>query len=265
MKKYFTIAIIAVISTFASCDNSKKTTEANNTTNMKASEITNKKWQLIELSGKSIAQTINGKMPFIQFNNTDNRYTASAGCNGLGGTFTISTNGRIKFTQGMSTMMACEQMEIENDFKKMLGLADNYTVHENILSLNKARMAPLARFKEVKYDATQTLNGTWELDYISGARIAFEGLYPDKKPTITFNLPETKATGNGSCNNFNVAFTMHGNNIKFNMPAATRMACPGNGEASFFETLQKISSYSVSNNTLNLIMGDIAMMRFQKK
>lgn len=105
----------------------------------------------------------------------------------------------------------------------------------------------------------------WELDYISGAKIAFDGLFPNKKPALTFNLPDTKATGNGGCNNFNVTFTMEGNNIKFQEPASTRMACPGNGEATFFNTLKTVTKYSISDNTLNLIMGDIAVMRFQKK
>ena len=35
-------------------------------------------------------------------------------------------------------------------------------------------------------------DATWELEYISGPRIAFEGLYPNKKPQITFDQKETK-------------------------------------------------------------------------
>ncbi len=31
-------------------------------------------------------------------------------------------------------------------------------------------------------------NTAWELEYISGPRITFEGLYPSKKPQITFNV-----------------------------------------------------------------------------
>ncbi len=116
----------------------------------KAKAITGKKWQLIELRGQPVAATINGKMPFISFDEKDNRYSANAGCNGLGGSFTLESYGRIKFSQGMSTMMACDQMEIETGFKEVLDQADNYTVADNTLSLNKARMAPLARFKVVE-------------------------------------------------------------------------------------------------------------------
>lgn len=266
MKKNLFTLLIGTTVLFSACSNLKKaSTETSQSDKKEVTMITNKKWQLVELGGKPVAASINGKTPFIELLDEDKRFSASAGCNGLGGTFTIANNGQIKFTQGMSTMMFCDNMEIETEFKKVLELADNYTINGNTLSLNKARMAPLARFELKAENATTLLNGTWELDYISGARIAFEGLFPDKKPSITFNLPETKATGNGSCNNFNVSFTIDGNTIKFNEPASTRMACPGNGEASFFDTLKKVTKYSVNGNTLNMIMGDIAIMRFQKK
>jgi len=50
----------------------------------------------------------------------------------------------------MSTKMACENMEVENDLTKALMAADNYSMDGDNLSLNKARMAPLARFKAEK-------------------------------------------------------------------------------------------------------------------
>lgn len=112
-----------------------------------------------------------------------------------------------------------------------------------------------------------TLTGTWELNYVTGTRIAFDGLYPNKKPTITFDVANNKAMGNTSCNNFNGPLKMDGNKINFTDPMAmTRMMCPGEGERVFMETLKKINTWSVSDGkTLNLIMGVIAMMRFSKK
>ncbi|MEO6837248.1 MAG: META domain-containing protein [Ginsengibacter sp.] len=112
------------------------------------------------------------------------------------------------------------------------------------------------------------LNGTWELNYISGRRIAFEGLYPDKKPTIAINVDSSQINGNTSCNVFSGKLNANGNKINFEAPMAmTMMACPGEGEKVFLETLKKITSYSLSdnNNTLTLIVGDVAMMRFVRK
>lgn len=112
--------------------------------------ITDRRWKLIELNGKPVAATINGKEPFLMFQKSDNRYTGTGGCNGIGGTFTLAGMGRIKFTQGMSTMMACEEMEVENGLNKVLVTVDNFSLGKDTLSLNKARMAPLARFAAVK-------------------------------------------------------------------------------------------------------------------
>lgn len=114
---------------------------------------------------------------------------------------------------------------------------------------------------------TSKLNGTWELNYITGSRIAFDGLYPNKKPTIVFDLANKTLSGNSSCNSFTGPLKVEGNKISFADPMAmTRMMCPGDGETVFLQTLQKVNSWSVSDgNTLNLIMGDIATMRFSKK
>jgi len=130
----------------SACSVFKKTSEGGKQNNV----ITDRKWKLIELAGKPVADKVNGKEPFILLAKKDNHYSASGGCNGMGGTFTLEDNGRIKFSQGMSTMMACENMEIENGLRETLAKVDNYSLNGENLSLNKARMAPLARFKAVK-------------------------------------------------------------------------------------------------------------------
>jgi len=59
------------------------------------------------------------------------------------------------------------------------------------------------------------------------------------------------------------------NKISFKEPIAVtkKMCLDGNGESVYLSTLEKIDSYSVSEDgkTLNFIMGDIAVMRFEKK
>jgi heat shock protein HslJ len=110
------------------------------------------------------------------------------------------------------------------------------------------------------------LGGTWELNYISGPRIAFNGLYPGKKPQLLFNLADKRVSGNSSCNSFSGKLLADDTSINFNEPmVATKMACPGEGEAVFFEMLKKVNKYAVTGDTtLNFMMGDIAIMRFRK-
>ena len=129
--------------------------------------------------------------------------------------------------------------------------------------------AALISCKCKKTDSVSKLEGNWELNYISGPRIAFDGLYPNKKPTLNFDLKENHISGNSSCNSFNGKLVLDGNKIDFTQPMAmTKMMCQdGQGEQVFMSTLQKITSYDVTDDgkTLNLISGDIAMMRFTKK
>jgi len=113
--------------------------------------------------------------------------------------------------------------------------------------------------------AASALTGEWELNYISGAKIAFDGLYPNKKPMIRFDAGN-KISGNTGCNQFSGTAAVNGNSINFpESMAMTKMFCPGEGEQVFLQTLKKINRYSVSGNTLTLLIDDIAVMRLMKK
>ncbi|WP_269225372.1 META domain-containing protein [Flavobacterium eburneipallidum] len=112
------------------------------------------------------------------------------------------------------------------------------------------------------------LQGTWQLNYITGPRIAFNGLYPEKKPTINFDLKENKISGNNSCNQYFGALLLDANKINFKDAkiGSTMMACQGLGEATYMKTLEKVDSYSISKDgkILSFISGNIEMMRFEK-
>jgi heat shock protein HslJ len=151
MMKLINYSILVCLLALAACSKTKKSAVHTENKNEDVSqEITDKKWKLIELAGKPVADSVNGKLPFLLLQKADRRYSASGGCNGLGGEFELLPNGKIKFTQGMSTMMACEDMWVETELNQALVEADNYTLGDNTLSLNKARMAPLARFQAVE-------------------------------------------------------------------------------------------------------------------
>ncbi|WP_406844154.1 META domain-containing protein [Flavobacterium soyae] len=125
-------------------------------------------------------------------------------------------------------------------------------------------------FKCKKSDAVSKLDGTWELNYITGPGITFEGLYPNKKPTINFNTKEKQVSGNNSCNSYTGKLVVNGNKIDFTQPmAVTKMMCMDGlqGEQTYMNTLKKITSFDIADDgkTLNFISGDIAMMRFTKK
>ncbi|WP_127137378.1 META domain-containing protein [Flagellimonas oceanensis] len=105
---------------------------------------------------------------------------------------------------------------------------------------------------------------TWELEYISGPRIAFEGLFPEKKPQITFDKASGKVTGTDSCNGYSADYELAENTIVFGDPGPTTMMFCGGSERQFLQMMKKIDGYSVKEGKLNLLVGDVPMMRFKK-
>jgi uncharacterized lipoprotein NlpE involved in copper resistance len=112
--------------------------------------ITGRYWKLVELRGKKIEKAENQPTDAFLFFNTDGKSVhGNSGCNSIHGGVELSEMNRIKFSKMASTMMACPDMETEREFLQVLESADNYNLHGDILELNKARMAPLARFENV--------------------------------------------------------------------------------------------------------------------
>lgn len=111
------------------------------------------------------------------------------------------------------------------------------------------------------------LDGEWELNYISDGQ-TMDTLYPDRKPTISFNPATGKINGNSSCNSYFGQFKVDGRQISFPEPMGmTKMFCGGRGEQVYMNTLKSVNIYSISDEgrTLHLIRGDIAVMRFTRK
>lgn len=136
----------------------------------------------------------------------------------------------------------------------MLGCVGTQTVSSSGQKTSDALNAPLK------------LNGSWELADIPGARISVAGLYPNKKPVITFDVNDNKFVGNTSCNNFSGLLVVYGNKINFNKSMAmTKMICQGEGETTFVDALKKIDTYTVNaDNTLSLQAGGLETLRLIK-
>jgi Heat shock protein len=113
-------------------------------------EIAEKYWKLTELMGRAvIVDSTFMKEPHIILKEKDNAIIGHGGCNRIFGTYALQADNRISFTKMASTQMACQSMAFEKEFLRVLQMADNFNLHGDTLTLNKARMAPLARFKAV--------------------------------------------------------------------------------------------------------------------
>jgi heat shock protein HslJ len=118
--------------------------------NKDMSGITEKYWKLVELNGQPVAKTDDmRKEPHMILHTAGKRINANGGCNSMMGSYELLPGNRIRFTKMAGTLMACPNMEIEDQLRKVLEMADNYNLDGDKLVLNKARMAPLARFEAV--------------------------------------------------------------------------------------------------------------------
>jgi heat shock protein HslJ len=144
MPKTYSVLLVFILF-LSACSSSKTPTVTPET-------IADYDWRLTELMGKAIpaaADPMNNIT--LKFNKADNRVSGFSGCNTYSGGYTSNDPLRISFAQMISTMKACPtNMELESEYLQMLAGVDNYTVNGNVLSLNKARMAPLAKFEAVR-------------------------------------------------------------------------------------------------------------------
>jgi heat shock protein HslJ len=114
-----------------------------------ADGITEKYWKLVELNGRPVPAL--EREPHLILKAGAGRLSGFGGCNAFSGSYELNeTTSRIRFEQVASTMMACASgREVETAFHQVLRTVDNYSLNGDHLTLNRARMAPLARFEAV--------------------------------------------------------------------------------------------------------------------
>lgn len=107
-------------------------------------------WTLIELRGQAVEPGEDRREAFLFLRAEDGRAHGNASCNSFNGAYAIKTGQRIGFDRNFAmTMMACPNMQLEQGFIEVLQTVDNYSLGDDgTMTLNRARMAPLARFVE---------------------------------------------------------------------------------------------------------------------
>ncbi|MBV2130528.1 META domain-containing protein [Arsukibacterium indicum] len=108
------------------------------------------KWQLTELQQQPVDPD---NKVFLQFDPAG-RVTGYTGCNSLTGTYQLQGS-RLSFGPLATTRKACLDETVEPQLLDVLNNVDNISIAADQLSLNRARMAPLARFSRVPAAAEQ--------------------------------------------------------------------------------------------------------------
>ena len=117
---------------------------------MATNKIVEKYWKLTILEGKEIKTTKNQeKEVYFTLKIDENKIIGFAGCNSLGGKYELEGN-KIKFQEIITTKMACPDVDFnESKFLSILSQVDNYTIHNDVLSLKDNNENTLAIFEAV--------------------------------------------------------------------------------------------------------------------
>lgn len=105
------------------------------------------RWQFVEIDNFEINKEVNGVVPYLSFDKAEKHYSAITGCNTVNGNFS-ATNTKAEFGLGMSTMMFCEDMSVENGFKQILEQVKTYKIIGNELVLMGSNNKVLAKFNK---------------------------------------------------------------------------------------------------------------------
>ncbi|MFT3683082.1 MAG: META domain-containing protein [Ferruginibacter sp.] len=248
-----------------SCNNTKKAAET--ISKISSNALFQSEWKLAEVQGAAVPEVSLARLVLTP--GQPNKVTGSTGCNIMTGSFTLGGADTIKFSPMAVTRRACLDEgagKTEQQFTDALSKVTSWRVTGNVLELKNAGTV-VAKFNGQRPATANELklNGTWELTYISGPKIAFDGLFPNRKPSILFVFPAPEASGFSGCNGYSCKVKVDGSKISFSDALHTMMYCEGGGEQEYFKVLKTVTSYGIEGNVLTMNMGDVPVMKFTKK
>lgn len=176
------------------------------------------RWDVTELEGEAVLVSAEKQPNLLFYPGQVSRVSGNTGCNMLNGSFELVAGNAIQFSPLITTKKACLGDNVEAKLLAVLEKINTWNISDNQLLLKNGK-ALLAKLKAVPVESAK-LFGDWELNYLSGPRIAFDGLYPDKKPRINFKLATNELGGNTSCNGFSSKIIIDGNKITIAEPFA---------------------------------------------
>ena len=152
MKNFISIIVICVFSLgfgMGACKSKGSTKPETSNESAKPDEnLVEKKWTLFELNGVALPSPDpqSAIEAFIIFQIDGNRVHGNSGCNNFSGTYQSGDGTALHFSNDMvSTRKMCIDMTVEEQMNQLFQKVDNYTLQDNILSLNQGETS-LARF-----------------------------------------------------------------------------------------------------------------------
>ncbi len=234
----------------------------------------NRKWVLKNFGDDELSITeIKNKIPELDIDLERMRFAGYAGCNRIAGGIFLEYN-LIRFSNPVSTMMMCENMDLEKKFIDAISRVIYFKILGNQLLLANPDSVVMVlydpdtvpRERSVTDEDTlreYRLHDIWLLETLNGKPVESKN-GKNKIPQLEINVSEKTFTGNGGCNNIFGSFTLDGQSIIFGPAASTRMLCPDSIEPEFMNALKEINVWKISDNHLYLMKDGNEIAVFKK-
>lgn len=152
-------------------------------------------WTMLMANDKKI-KTLH--RPFINFDFKENRFYGNNGCNVINGSFSCENSG-MKFSNVISTMMACEENETsEKTIMKLLNNTTSIKLYEKnnviFMHLLNKHGHTIATLKQQNLDF---MNGAWTVKELNGKEVS------DPNVKLVIDIDQLKIHGNSGCNIIN--------------------------------------------------------------
>lgn len=92
-------------------------------------------WTVLQVGEIKDPKSQNGEALIFELSGSQSTYFGNTDCNSIRGTFSTEGKDGIKFGPGAATMMACPNMEVEMEIKRVLELIRKFDIENNTLSL----------------------------------------------------------------------------------------------------------------------------------
>lgn len=143
------LALMVAATSFIYCNspkNAMQTTADRDVISSSDAPLQETHWKVVELMGKKIPDSATNKEMYIVLRKEQNRVEGNGGCNAIAGSYTLSKNNQIAFSQMISTKMMCPGIKYEDEFLKSLASADHYYLKADTLSLTHGKILQVVKF-----------------------------------------------------------------------------------------------------------------------
>ncbi|GAA0880136.1 hypothetical protein GCM10009119_31060 [Algoriphagus jejuensis] len=106
-------------------------------------------WKLLHVGSIKDPKSAKGEALVFEINGSQSSYFGETGCNSIRGGFFLEGENRIRFGQGAATMMACPDMTVESEVKKVMELIRSFEIENNVLYLRDEKGQALMSLRAV--------------------------------------------------------------------------------------------------------------------